>query len=201
MRVTTYLRLLLIASLLFLSFGCSNVKSPSPSQASSIFEQSRPIATAKKVPVAISDDREEKTASAPVLKTRLKPVQKAVPDAVQPAPEPPESPESAVRQPNFYQIGKASFYADKFQSRKTASGERFDQKAKTAAHKKLPFGTKVKVINKRNKKSVIVTINDRGPFVGGRIIDLSRFAFSRIGSTKDGVLDVRIQIIDQPDES
>lgn len=158
------------------------MKSSRPSQAISILEESRP--RAKKVPVEISDDPEEKT--------RLKPVQKAVPDSVQPAPEP-------VRQPIFYEIGKASFYADKFQSRKTASGEAFDQKAKTAAHKQLPFGTKVKVTNKQNKKSVIVAINDRGPFVKGRIIDLSRFAFSRIGNTRDGILDVKIQIIDKND--
>jgi len=92
--------------------------------------------------------------------------------------------------------GKASFYAMRFQSRKTASGERFDQSANTAAHKKLPFGTKVKVTNVKNGKSVIVRINDRGPFVRGRIIDLSRSAFSRIGNTSAGVIDVKIKVVD-----
>jgi len=96
----------------------------------------------------------------------------------------------------YKETGKASFYAMKFQSRKTASGERFDQSANTAAHKKLPFGTKVKVTNVKNGKSVIVRINDRGPFVRGRIIDLSRSAFSSIGNTSAGVIDVKIEVVD-----
>lgn len=96
---------------------------------------------------------------------------------------------------SYTETGKASFYADKFQNRKTASGERFDQNAKTAAHKKLPFGTNVKVTNLKNGKSVIVRINDRGPFIKGRIIDLSRSAFSRIGNTRAGIIKVRIEVI------
>jgi rare lipoprotein A len=91
--------------------------------------------------------------------------------------------------------GKASFYADKYHGRKTASGERFDQQAMTAAHRTLPFGTKVKVTNIRNGKSVIVRINDRGPFVRGRIIDLSRAAFSRIGNPAFGVIRVKIEVV------
>ena len=73
----------------------------------------------------------------------------------------------------YTESGKASYYAMKFQSKKTASGELYDKAKKTAAHKKLPFGTIVKVINIKNRKSVIAKINDRGPFVKGRIIDLS----------------------------
>ena len=65
----------------------------------------------------------------------------------------------------YAQAGQASYYADKFQSRKTASGEPYDRAKKTAAHRKLPFGTKVKVTNLSSGKSVIVRINDRGPFV------------------------------------
>ncbi len=95
----------------------------------------------------------------------------------------------------FKESGKASFYAMKYQSRKTASGERFDQFSKTAAHKKLPFGTKVKVTNVKNGKSVVVKINDRGPFVKGRIIDLSRSAFEAIGNTDSGVIDVTIEVV------
>lgn len=91
--------------------------------------------------------------------------------------------------------GKASFYAMKFQSRKTANGERFNQQSYTAAHNKLPFGTKIKVTNIKNGKSVIVRINDRGPFIAGRILDLSRSAFSRIGHLNSGILDVRIKIV------
>lgn len=187
MRVTICLLPFFIAFLLFLPFSCSSVKSPSPSRTIFVLEESRP--GAKKIPAEIVDDPEEKTLPLPVSKIHLKPLQKSVPDFVKPDPEP-------VQKSNYYETGKASFYADKFQSRKTASGELFDQKAKTAAHKQLPFGTKVKVTNKQNQKSVIVTINDRGPFVKGRIIDLSLFAFSRIGDTRDGLLDVEIQIID-----
>jgi rare lipoprotein A len=94
------------------------------------------------------------------------------------------------------ETGEASFYAMKYQSRKTASGEIFDQSAYTAAHNQLPFGTNVKVTNLKNGKSVIVRINDRGPFVKGRIIDLSRSAFSKIGDTRDGVITVTIEVVD-----
>ena len=93
------------------------------------------------------------------------------------------------------ETGKASFYAMKYQFRKTASGERFNQFSSTAAHKKLPFGTKVKVTNIKNKESVVVKINDRGPFINGRIIDLTRSAFSSIGNTDSGVIDVKIEVI------
>ena len=95
----------------------------------------------------------------------------------------------------YTQSGKASYYAMKFQSKKTASGELYDKSKKTAAHKKLPFGTKVKVTNKKNSKSVIVKINDRGPFVNGRIIDLSRSAFSSIANLDTGVIKVKIEVI------
>jgi len=98
--------------------------------------------------------------------------------------------------PGYTETGKASFYAMKFQSRKTASGGLFDQSAFTAAHRTLPFGTKVKITNVRNGKSVIVRINDRGPFVRGRIIDLSRSAFSQIGNTSAGVIDVKLEVVD-----
>jgi len=91
--------------------------------------------------------------------------------------------------------GKASYYAMKFQSKKTASGELYDKAKKTAAHRKLPFGTKVKVTNRKNGKSVIVKINDRGPFVKGRIVDLSGSAFTSIANFDDGVIDVKIEII------
>ncbi len=93
------------------------------------------------------------------------------------------------------EVGKASFYANKFIGRKTASGDIFRQNAKTAAHKKLPFGTKVKVTNIKNGNSVVVTINDRGPFVKGRIIDLSRSAFKAINGLDAGVIKVRIEVI------
>jgi len=89
----------------------------------------------------------------------------------------------------------ASYYADKFNGKKTASGEKFSNSKYTAAHKKLPFGTKVKVTNKANGKSVVVTVNDRGPFSAGKDIDLSKKAFMEIADNKNhGELKVTIDI-------
>jgi rare lipoprotein A len=85
--------------------------------------------------------------------------------------------------PAAAQCGKASWYA--LHSR-TASGERMNPSAMTAAHRSLPFGTKVRVTNNRNGKSVVVRINDRGPFIRGRIIDLSKAAAQRIGMVRSG---------------
>lgn len=96
----------------------------------------------------------------------------------------------------YTESGRASFYALKFQFRKTASGERYNQFALTAAHKKLPFGSKVRVTNTKNKKSVTVRINDRGPFIKGRIIDLSRSAFAKIGNLDSGIIPVKIEVIE-----
>jgi rare lipoprotein A len=95
----------------------------------------------------------------------------------------------------FSESGLASYYADKHQNRKTANGELYKHNLKTAAHKKLPFGSNVKVTNMSNGKSVIVKINDRGPFVKGRVIDLSKSAFSSIGSTSSGLINVKIEVI------
>jgi rare lipoprotein A len=89
--------------------------------------------------------------------------------------------------------GKGSFYADKFQGRTTASGAKFDQHKMTAAHKTLPFGTKVKVVNLANGRSVNVTINDRGPFAPGRIIDVSKKAAEKLGMVNAGVANVKIK--------
>lgn len=92
--------------------------------------------------------------------------------------------------------GIVSWYADKFHGKKTSSGELYDKQGLTAAHKTLPFGTKVKVTNTRNGKSVIVKVNDRGPHTKSRLMDLSRAAFSSIGSTSSGTLNVEMEIID-----
>lgn len=89
--------------------------------------------------------------------------------------------------------GKASYYADKFEGRRTASGEIFHQNQMTAAHRTLSFGTKVKVINLANGRSVNVRINDRGPFAQGRIIDLSKKAARKLGIISTGVAPVEIQ--------
>lgn len=91
--------------------------------------------------------------------------------------------------------GKASYYADKYQNRKTASGEYLDNSAMTAAHKTLPFGTRVRVTNLNNGKTVEVVINDRGPFVRGRVVDLTRAAFARIEDLRIGLVDVEVVVI------
>ena len=91
--------------------------------------------------------------------------------------------------------GKASYYAMKYQFRTTASGERYNHFADTAAHRTLPFGTKVRVTNIANNKSVVVKINDRGPFIDGRIIDLSRSAFGDIADLDVGIIEVTTEVI------
>ena len=96
--------------------------------------------------------------------------------------------------------GKASYYGPKFHGKKTANGEIFNQNAMTAAHKSLPFGTLCKVTNRANKKSVIIRINDRGPFVGRRILDLSYQAMKMLDGLGEGVIDVRIEIIKYGDQ-
>lgn len=97
------------------------------------------------------------------------------------------------------QTGKASFYADRFEGVPTASGEKYRHNRLTAAHKTLPFGTKVRVTNLTNNATVEVIINDRGPFVEGRVIDLSRSAAEKLGFVRDGLTDVEIEVIDPGD--
>ena len=93
-------------------------------------------------------------------------------------------------------VGMASFYAKKFHGRFTASGQRYDNNGLTAAHGRLPFGTKLKVTNLRNKRSVIVTVNDRGAFHAyGRIIDLSRAAAKEIGMINRGTAKVKLEVL------
>lgn len=96
---------------------------------------------------------------------------------------------------NFQNKGIASYYHDKFHGRTTANGEIYHKDSLTAAHRSLPFQTYVKVTNLSNNKSVIVKINDRGPFVKGRIIDVSKAAASQLGIIKQGVAKVSVEII------
>ncbi len=95
---------------------------------------------------------------------------------------------------SFYQQGQASFYGKKFHGRQTANGEIYNMNRLTAAHKELPFNTTVRVTNLSNNKSVTVRINDRGPFVGNRIIDLSVGAAKKIDMVDDGVVTVKLEI-------
>jgi len=98
-------------------------------------------------------------------------------------------------QKGYTEVGKASYYGKKWHGRRTASGERLNIYALTAAHKTLPFNTRVKVTRLDNYKSVIVRINDRGPFAPGRIIDLTDAAAERIGLLNDGVATVKVEVL------
>ncbi|RFS87136.1 septal ring lytic transglycosylase RlpA family protein [Actinomadura spongiicola] len=103
-------------------------------------------------------------------------------------------PKKKSSKPNVVSTGscQASYY---WEGQMTASGERFDPSELTAAHKTLPFGTKVRVTNKNNDRSVIVRINDRGPYAGGRCLDLSKAAMEEVGGTGSGVIPVRYEIL------
>lgn len=108
----------------------------------------------------------------------------------------------AVKVPRGYRVaqrqsGQASWYGGRWHGRKTASGERFDQHALTAAHRKAPFGTLVLVTRPATGDQTLVRITDRGPFVRGRIIDLSRAAAEEIGMVGDGVAAVDIEILEK----
>src|SRR5882757_2084481 len=97
------------------------------------------------------------------------------------------------------QTGKASFYADKFEGSLTASGEKYKHSKLTAAHKTLPFGTRIRVTNQANQQSVEVIVNDRGPYVENRIVDLSKSAAEKLGFINQGLADVTIEVTDAGD--
>jgi rare lipoprotein A len=108
---------------------------------------------------------------------------------------------SAWAQESFTQKGTASYYGSKFQGKKTACGEIFDMNEYTAAHPKLPFQTLVKVTNLTNNRSVVVRINDRGPFTKKRIIDLSKAAAAKIGLVRTGTAKVKIEVVKSDKEN
>ena len=112
---------------------------------------------------------------------------------VQPLPEAPAAPATTTR---VLGSGIASFYGAELHGRRTASGERFDMHQLTAAHRTLPFGTRVVVTNPANGRSVTVRINDRGPFHGGRVIDLSRAAANEIGLVARGHGRVELALVE-----
>jgi rare lipoprotein A len=100
------------------------------------------------------------------------------------------------RVPTEIYEGEASFYAMKYHGKKTASGERYNMYAYTAAHQSLPFGSKVRVINLKNGRSVLVRINDRGPFCKNRIIDVSWAAAKKLKFIREGTTLVKLEILD-----
>lgn len=105
-----------------------------------------------------------------------------------------------LQAPRYYQVGIASWYGPGFQGKTTANGELYDMFAFTAAHKTLPFGTVVKVVDLETGRSVVVRINDRGPFVPGRIIDLSYAAARELGIVGAGTAKVGLIILWMPPE-
>lgn len=110
----------------------------------------------------------------------------STPPPAAPAPAPPP------REESIYQEGLASWYGPGFEGRATASGEVFDPDSLTAAHRRLPFGSRVRVVNVENGNEVVVRINDRGPWIDGRVIDLSRAAARVLDMIDSGVARVRL---------
>ncbi len=104
--------------------------------------------------------------------------------------------EIALAKTTSTETGIASYYGTKYHGRQTANGEIFDMTALTAAHPKLKFGTKVKVTHLANNRSVVVRINDRGPFIKGRVIDLSQAAAEELQMIRAGLADVKIEIVE-----
>jgi rare lipoprotein A len=121
--------------------------------------------------------------------------QKPAPAPAPPQPAPPREPRATPTE-----RGRVSLYGVNFTGKTTASGEPFDPAALTMAHRTLPFGTRVRVTNLQNHRSVEVRVNDRGPAVRGRIADLSLAAARKLGMTDDGVIDATLEVIGSPDE-
>jgi rare lipoprotein A len=126
---------------------------------------------------------------APATKSDAAPAAAAAPAA--PAPAAPAVATSGTHAMD----GLAAYYSNRLNGRRTASGQVFDQNALTAAHPTLPFGTKVKVTNTKNNKSVVVRINDRGPTQPGRVVDLSRAAAGKLGMLRAGLVPVKLEIV------
>lgn len=124
----------------------------------------------------------------------MSPVTEAMPPATVTATATPKA--SAKRE--SVEVGIASWYGRAFQGRPTASGEIYDMDGLTAAHKKLPLGTKVRVTNLKNGRSVTLKINDRGPYIPGRLLDVSKAAARKLGFLGAGLTEVRIEILSRP---
>lgn len=139
---------------------------------------------------------ETDSTAATVTEVAIRQAGEAAPEDQTPADEVPV-PVAPLPQPRVIKVrtGQASWYGPGFYGRRTASGERLSQGTLTAAHPYLPFGTKVRVTNLRNGRSEVVRINDRGPFHGGRIIDLAHGAAHAIGLVSSGVARVKLEVL------
>ena len=139
-------------------------------------------------------------AQAPVTPEAPTPSPSAIgpPRAPPPAavPPPAAAPPAGQRETPVIERGRISPYGAAFAGKTTASGERFDPAALTMAHRTLPFGTLVRITNIENQRSVEVKVNDRGPFVAGRIADVSLAAARKLGMVNDGVVEATLQVID-----
>ena len=119
-----------------------------------------------------------------------------------PAAMPEIAPVATVRpEPSFEQVGRASWYGDWHHGKKTASGAKFDKNDMTAAHRTLPLGTEARVTNVENGRSVTVTVNDRGPYKPGRVLDLSERAAKELGKKEKGLAQVKIEVMDDAPSS
>jgi rare lipoprotein A len=139
-------------------------------------------------------------APAPATSPNAAPVKLAPPGRVEPLPTPTPAvaPVAAAKPGGDHQLsGVAAFYNSRLNGRKTASGQRFDNNALTAAHNTLPFGTKIKVTNTKNNRSVVVRVNDRGPTTPGRVFDLTRAAAAKLGYLRDGTAEVTAEIVSE----
>ncbi|XQE66480.1 septal ring lytic transglycosylase RlpA family protein [Pseudomonas sp. P3C3] len=132
-------------------------------------------------------------ASKPLERQLETPAPAPQPAPVAKAPTPPAKPRP---EPSYQAQGKASYYASRHHGRRTASGERLNNNALTAAHRELPFGTQVRVTNLSNERSVVVRITDRGPHGRGRLIDLSQAAARQLDMLRAGVATVRVESLD-----
>ena len=163
--------------------GCGLI-ADTPSRALS----TRGVPPAESEPGNLSSDK----APAPVGRSETPPIANVPsPLETKQAPRAERIPEPS--QPRMTEVGLASWYGRKFHGKRTASGEVFNQEHFTAAHPTLPWGSRVKVINLDNGKSVDVRINDRGPFKRGRIIDVSRAAAKALGMVGRGITTVRVE--------
>lgn len=121
--------------------------------------------------------------------------QQNTPKTQQVTPTQPQQNDTPQQTTGMAETGKASYYADKFHGRATASGELYDKEKLTGSHRTLPFGTLVRVTNLANGKSVNVRINDRGPHANNRIIDLSYKAMSMIDGIRSGIINVKVEVL------
>lgn len=171
-----------------------------------VLEQKMPILPMTNAPVPPTQSKPEKAAETrPISNNNAAPAKKPQPKKINQTSTPKPAAKVSRRSSSTQQTnrkvvarrkqGMASWYGPGFHGRRTANGERFNQYGMTAAHRTLPIGTQVRVTNLNNGRSVVVRINDRGPFSGGRIIDLSKGAARLIGVIQSGVAPVRLEVL------